>query len=691
MQALNLQRKFEMLRMKEKEIVQEFSEKLMKLVNQLRLFGEELTKKHVANKVLVSLPKKFDSKISSLEESRDIARLTLSELINALEAREQRKAFREEDYTDSAFVARTRNLKLGNNSYKRNRSFKAKVKIGNGVFLERVGTGTVAMETDLGYKYITNVYLVPDANQNLLNVGQLTESHYALLFKDRFCTILDPKRDEVLTIEMKNKCYSIDRKHTEHKAFVSSIVDSKLWHRRDIRFDEQSWWNWDKLVFESFGSFSQTSVDEQCETDNDEDIKAEHLAVKGTRSLQDIYSRCNMEVVKPTCYYEAAKDARWLKAMEQEMQMIEKNGTWILVDKPVDQHIIGVKWIYKTKLNADGIVNKFKARLVVKGYSQIYGIDYCETFAPIARHDTIRLLSALAAREGWKILHLYVKSTFLNGYVSEDIYIQKPEGFIKPGTERKVYKLVKALYGLKQAPRAWYDRFDPFLIAEGFVRSLNEHTLYVYKSAKTVVVIISLYVYDLLIIGLDDTAVTECKSKLIAEFEMTDLGEMHYSLGMQFIQHSEFICIHQGKYATELLKRFHMENSKAVETPLAANCKLRMMELLRLQLLNTEIHFSTAKRVLRYVKGTVNYGLKFEKKDSGNMIGYCDSDWARSLDDARSARGYCFSFGSAIFSWNSKKQEVVAQFSTESKYILAATIANQAIWIRKILGDLGFE
>ncbi|EOY01320.1 Cysteine-rich RLK (RECEPTOR-like protein kinase) 8 [Theobroma cacao] len=318
----------------------------------------------------------------------------------------------------------------------------------------------------------------------------------------------------------------------------------------------------------------------------------------------------------------------------------KKNGTWILVDKPADQHIIGVKWIYKIKLNADGTVNKFKAKLVVKGYSQIYGIDYCETFAPVARHDTIRLLSALIAREGWKILYLDVRSAFLNGYLCEDIYIQQLEGFIKP---------------------------------EGFVRSPNEPTVYLYKSAETAVVIISLYIDDLLITGLDDTTVTECKSKLMAEFEMTDLGEMHYFLGMQFIQHSTFICIHQGKYAIELLKRFYMKNSKAVETPLAANCKLSKDDGA------LEVATSNYKSIIE----SLLY-LTASRPDLMSPASLLSNDWARSLNDSRSTEGYCFSFGTVIFSWNSKKQEMVAQSS-------AAVAANQAMWIKKILGDLGFE
>ena len=150
--------------------------------------------------------------------------------------------------------------------------------------------------------------------------------------------------------------------------------------------------------------------------------------------------------------------------MEKKLKVINKNGTWELVDRPKNQKIIGVKWVFRIKYNSDGSVNKLKARLVVKGYSQEYGVDFSNTFAPMARHDTIRVLVALIVKMGWKIHYLDVKSTFLNGVLEEDIYVEQPEGFQVLGCEDKVNKLCKALYGLKQALRAWYSRIDAYLL-----------------------------------------------------------------------------------------------------------------------------------------------------------------------------------------------------------------------------------
>ncbi|KAI5332437.1 hypothetical protein L3X38_022566 [Prunus dulcis] len=165
--------------------------------------------------------------------------------------------------------------------------------------------------------------------------------------------------------------------------------------------------------------------------------------------------------------------------MKAELEMIEKNNTWELVDRPFDKPVIGVKWVYKVKLNLDGTVQKNKARLVANGYSQKSGINYNETFPPMARLDTIRTLIALAAQKEWSLYQLDVKSAFLNGILKEEVYVEQPQGYVQENKETKVYKLNKALYGLKQAPRAWYDEIDAYLNNAGFKKSSSEATLYV--------------------------------------------------------------------------------------------------------------------------------------------------------------------------------------------------------------------
>lgn len=172
------------------------------------------------------------------------------------------------------------------------------------------------------------------------------------------------------------------------------------------------------------------------------------------RTLHDIYDQCNMAIVDPTSYAKARNSACWKVAMDKEMNMIIKNGMSSLVQRIDTMHVISAKWIFRTKFNSNGFVNKYKARLVVKGHSQLPEVDFSDTFTPIAKFEIIRLLITLAASLGWPILHLDIISAFLNGFLQEDIYLDQPEGYDVKSKHNMVYKIHKALYGLKQALRA---------------------------------------------------------------------------------------------------------------------------------------------------------------------------------------------------------------------------------------------
>ncbi|XP_049367923.1 uncharacterized mitochondrial protein AtMg00810-like [Solanum verrucosum] len=369
--------------------------------------------------------------------------------------------------------------------------------------------------------------------------------------------------------------------------------------------------------------------------------------------LSDIYQRCNVAIYELAGPVKAFQDPKWKKVMEEEIFMIEKNKTWVLVDKPEDRKVIGVRWVFRTKLNADSSINKYKARLVVKGYAQIYGVDYSDTFSHVARLDTIKLLLAIAAQMEWKVFKLDVKSTFLNGILEEDIYVEQASGFVKHGTD---------------------------------------------------ILIMSLYVDDLLVTGNNTRLVEEFKEEMMQIFEMTDLGLMTYFLGMEIKPSKSEVFICQKKYAKEILKKFQMEECKSMSTPMNKKEKLckedgadkvdkgyyrsligclmyltatRPDILFVVSLLSrfmhcaSEMHLRVAKRILRYIKGTIDYGVKFEKCPSFKLLGFSDSDWAGSADDMRSTSGHCFSLGSGIFLWSSKKQEIVAQSTVEAEFIAA--------------------
>ncbi|CAL8993818.1 unnamed protein product, partial [Prunus brigantina] len=440
------------------------------------------------------------------------------------------------------------------------------------------------------------------------------------------------------------------------------------------------------------------------------------------RDITEIYARCNMSIIEPENFAEASKDTAWKKAMEIEMEMIEKNETWELVDRPSAKPVIGVKWVYKTKLNLDGSIQKHKARLVVKGYAQKPGIDFNETFAPVARLDTIRTLIALAAQNGWKLYQLDVKSAFLNGVLKEEVYVDQPDGFVTTNYEDKVYKLKKALYGLKQAPRAWYEEINAYLVDCGYVRSTSEATLYCKTKEGSGTLIVSIYVDDIVYTGSSEELIAEFKTEMMRRYEMTDLGLLYHFLGMAVIQTESCIFINQKKYARLCLSKFGLKQCKPVSTPLVASEKLckddgsepadeneyRQMVgsllyltatrpdimfaaclLARFMHCPTKKHYGTAKRVLRYIQGTIDFGIEYQKGKEATLIGYCDSDWSGSQDDMRSTSGYAFSFGSGVFSWASVKQHSVALSTAEAEYVSASEATTQAIWLRFVLEDFG--
>lgn len=408
--------------------------------------------------------------------------------------------------------------------------------------------------------------------------------------------------------------------------------------------------------------------------------------------------------------------------MDLEIKAIEKNCTWKLVKAPVGAKVIGVKWVYRTKLNENGEIDKCKARLVAKGYAQEKGIDYDEVFAPVARWDTIRMVVALAARNGWKLYQFDVKSAFLHGELTEDVYVTQPQGFEVKGEENKVYKLNKALYGLKQAPRAWFSKIEGYFIKEGFEKNCDDHTLFVKKREHNKILIVSLYVDDLIFTSNDLFMMQDFKSSMHTEFEMTDLGEMKYFLGVEVHQGVNGIYISQKGYAGEILKKFRLSNCNGVRNPIVPGNKLskeengvKANETLFKQIVGSlmymtvtrpdimysvclisrfmsnpmETHMLAAKRILRYIQATVDFGIFYKRECRNELMAYTDSDYAGDLDDRKSTSGYVFKLSGGAVAWASKKQPIVTLSSTEAEYVAAASCACQSIWMQRILKKIG--
>jgi hypothetical protein len=275
---------------------------------------------------------------------------------------------------------------------------------------------------------------------------------------------------------------------------------------------------------------------------------------------------------EPSTFEEVAEKQEWKDAMMEEYQSIMKNDVWEVVLRPEGKSVVTSKWIYKIKHVADDNIEKYKARFVARGFSQREGEDYDETFSPVAKYTSIRSIIAIASAMGWKLHQMDVKTTFLNGVIEEEVYIEQPQGFVIHGKESHVCKLKKALYGLKQAPRAWYARIDGYLMSLGFTKSDVDPNLY-YKVENGFPLILVLYVDDLFLTG-DEKLIVGCKRELASEFEMKDLGLMHYFLGLEVWQRSDEIFLSQGKYIVEILQRFGMMDCKSMATPMMINLKL---------------------------------------------------------------------------------------------------------------------
>ncbi|GKV31748.1 hypothetical protein SLEP1_g40416 [Rubroshorea leprosula] len=425
----------------------------------------------------------------------------------------------------------------------------------------------------------------------------------------------------------------------------------------------------------------------------------------------------NME---PRTFKQACNLPEWQRAMQEEFLALQRNHTWVLVSPPSGANIVGSKWVYRIKQRADGSIERYKARLVAQGYTQQPGIDYDETFSPVVKPVTIRTVLTLAISKSWPIHQLDVKNAFLNGYLSEPVYMSQPPGFVDPQYPDRVCLLQRALYGLKQAPRAWFQRFAAFLHSCGFVQAYSDCSMFLYRS-NGMLAILLLYVDDIILTASTSSLLHRIISSLKQEFFMTDLGVINYFLGItaSFNPDGLFLC--QTKYIFDLLARTGMSDCNAAATPLSPRHKLAASDsppyldstqyrsiVGALQYLTftrpdiafavhqvcqymhapTENHFQAVKRILRYLKGSAHYGLQLFKGFSPSLHIYTDADWAGCLESRRSTSGYCLFFGKSLISWSSKKQNTVARSSAEAEYRAMANAVAEVVWVQQLLAEL---
>nr|GEX83085.1 retrovirus-related Pol polyprotein from transposon TNT 1-94 [Tanacetum cinerariifolium] len=406
-----------------------------------------------------------------------------------------------------------------------------------------------------------------------------------------------------------------------------------------------------------------------------------------------------VSTVEPKNIKEAMADSAWIEAMQEELHQFDR-----LQDE-------------------NQTIHRNKARLVAKGYAQEEGIDFEESFAPVARLETVWIFVAYAAHKSFLIYQMDVKTTFLNGPLKEEVYVAQPDGFIDPDNPEKVYRLRKALYGLKQAPRAWYDELSKFLTSKGFTKGTIDPTLFMIRYGEDIL-LVQIYVDDI-IFGSTNPKYSKRFEKLMhSRFEISLMGEMKFFLGLQIHQSPRGIFINQAKYALEILHKHGMDKRQSISTPIATKPKLdadlsgnlvdetdyrskigSLMYLTssrpdivkavcfcaRYQSRPIEKHLKEVKRIFRYLRGTVNMGLWYPKGSSFGLIAFSDVDHAGCIDTRKSTSGGIQLLSDKLVSWMSKKQDCTAMSSTKAEYVALSASCAQVMWMQTQLQDYGLN
>ncbi|KAM0986325.1 hypothetical protein ACFX2C_013510 [Malus domestica] len=435
----------------------------------------------------------------------------------------------------------------------------------------------------------------------------------------------------------------------------------------------------------------------------------------------------------PRDYTEAMSDIdskRWQEAMKSEMDSMYQNQVWTLVDPPEGIVPVGNKWVFKRKISIDGNVETYKARLVAKGYRQREGIDYEETFSPVAMIKSIRILLAITAYHDYEIWQMDVKTAFLNGYLKEELYMTQPEGFVSKSEKTKVCKLQRSIYRLKQASRSWNIRFDTEIKTFGFTQNEDNNCVY-QKVVGDAVIFLVLYVDDILLFGNDTAVLSSIKVWLSKTFHMKDLGDASYVLGIKLYRDRsrKLIGLSQSMYIDKVLSRFQMEQSKKGLLPIRHGIHLsksmgpktpeeiRQMSAIpyastigslmyamictrpdiayavsitsRYQSNPGSEHWAAVKTVLKYLRRTKDMFLVYGGATELRVEAYTDTDFQSDVDDRSSNSGYVFTLNGGAVSWKRKKQDVIADSTTEAEYVVAAEAGKEAFWMKKFITELG--
>ena len=415
--------------------------------------------------------------------------------------------------------------------------------------------------------------------------------------------------------------------------------------------------------------------------------------------------------------------------MRDEIQSMRHNGVWELIELPDSHRPIGCKWVYKTKRDSKGKVEKFKARLVAKGFTQREGVDYEATFSPVSSKDSFRVIMALVAHFDMELHQMDVKTAFLNGDLNEEVYMMQPEGFVANDSGKLVCRLKKSIYGLKQASRQWYLKFHSVVASYGFVKNKVDQCIYCKVSGRKFIFLI-LYVDDILLASSDLGLLHETKRMLSNNFDMKDLGEASFVLGIEINRNRSYrlLGLSQRTYVDRILERFNMQQCKPGIAPVCKGDKLSLSQCPHSDIEKAQIknvpyasalgsimyaqvctrpdivfatgllgryqsnpghdHWVAAKKVMRYLKRTKDYMLIYKHVQDLQLVGYSDSDFAGCQDEKKSTTGYIFKLAGGVVSWKSEKRKSIASSTMQAEFVACFSTTTQAIWLRNLIKEL---
>ncbi|KAJ4728518.1 Retrovirus-related Pol polyprotein from transposon TNT 1-94 [Melia azedarach] len=438
---------------------------------------------------------------------------------------------------------------------------------------------------------------------------------------------------------------------------------------------------------------------------------------------------------EPECYAEAVESEQrkeWIYAMQDKMKSLHENHIFELVKLPKDKRALKNKWVYRIKQEEYTSQSRYKAILVVKGFSQRKGVDFDEIFSPVVKMSSIRVVLGITASLDLEIEQMDVKTAFLHGDLDKKIYMEQPEGFKIKGKEDYVCKLKKSLYGLKQAPRQWYKKFETVMGEQGYRKTSSDHCVFIQKFSDDDFIILLLYVDDMLIVGRNAFRIDWLKKQLSKSFAMKDLGPAKQFLGIRIHRDraAKKLCISQEHYIEKVLERFNMSNAKVVSTPLATHFRLSIKQspttdkekkdmekvpyasavgslMYAMVCTRPDIahavgvvsrflsnprreHWNAVKWIMRYLRGTSNFKLTF---GSGKplLVGYTDSDMAGDVDTRKSTTGYLMTLSGGAVAWQSRLQKCVALSTTEAEFIAATEACKELLWMKRFLQELNFK